>query len=436
MKSEEFLTNLMEKAKAMPLSAEQMAAVEKVNEWLERTDSRSHVFASELPREFVISGYAGTGKTFSLKQLVAMRSDLNIYYTAPTNKAARVLKEATGKPTSTIYSLLKLRLMPTGELKEIVNDEAPDLHNVDLIVVDEGSMVNTLLAKYIREALERHPKLRVLYLGDAAQLPPVGELSSPIWAVPNKAQLSKVMRHDSNILAACTEIRNKVESPFGTFKLAQYDDIPTLGRQDFLKAMRENAELFTLPGKCRAVAWRNVTVDRFNQVVRQAIFPGVTEQWVKGDRITLLEPAVDFENDVTLGATDDEGVVEAVGRINVEGIPCWHLTVLLDTNKRIKLWPVHPDGQQSLDNRLDRLRAEAKATPRLWRKYWEFYESFHRVRYAYAVTSHKSQGSTYETVFVDVYDILQNKSPKERFQCLYVACSRASKRLILCHSAT
>jgi exodeoxyribonuclease-5 len=419
----EFLTNLLEQQTNKILNEDQTAAVGKIEYWLNESDER----------EFVLSGFAGTGKTFCLKHLVAMRSDLRIAYTAPTNKAARVLRDTTGQHAITIYSLLNLRLSATGELKEIIGEEPPDLSKIDLIVIDEGSMVNTLLRKHLNEALMMFPQLRILYLGDPCQLPPVGEYASPIWAVPKQANLTKVMRHDSSILAVCTEVRRKVDAPFGAFKLPRFDDISVLSRAEFQKAMVDNAELFTRPGACRAVAWRNVRVDHFNRLVRGAIFPGVNQQWVAGDRIALLEPAIGLE-DEQLAITDDEGVIQNVSHTEVHDIPCWSLRVMLDTNKTVTLWSVHPAGWEVYNDRINRLKAEAKAMPSRWKSYWEFHESFHRVRYGYAITAHKSQGSTYHTVFVDVADILQNRNRREAFQCLYVACSRASGRLILCQS--
>jgi len=53
------------------------------------------------------------------------------------------------------------------------------------------------------------------------------------------------------------------------------------------------------------------------------------------------------------------------------------------------------------------------------------------VKYAYAITAHRAQGSTYDTVYVDYQDILMNRERYEAFQCLYVASSRPRKTLYL-----
>ena len=63
--------------------------------------------------------------------------------------------------------------------------------------------------------------------------------------------------------------------------------------------------------------------------------------------------------------------------------------------------------------------------------FWALKELFHDVKYAYAITAHRAQGSTYENVYVDYQDILMNRERREAFQCLYVACSRPTTKLIL-----
>lgn len=66
-----------------------------------------------------------------------------------------------------------------------------------------------------------------------------------------------------------------------------------------------------------------------------------------------------------------------------------------------------------------------------WWPYYELQQAFAAIRPAYCVTAHKSQGSTFENVFVDVLDIWANPNKSEALQCLYVACSRASHHLIV-----
>jgi len=66
-----------------------------------------------------------------------------------------------------------------------------------------------------------------------------------------------------------------------------------------------------------------------------------------------------------------------------------------------------------------------KARKKAWSSFWELKNTFQSVRYAYALTAHRAQGSTYDNVFVDMADITANKDKREAYRALYVACTRA-----------
>jgi len=66
-----------------------------------------------------------------------------------------------------------------------------------------------------------------------------------------------------------------------------------------------------------------------------------------------------------------------------------------------------------------------------WRAFWDLRQQFGQMKYAYCLTVHKAQGSTFENVFADVNNLLTNRTVRERNQLLYVAATRAAKRLFL-----
>jgi exodeoxyribonuclease-5 len=166
-------------------------------------------------------GYAGTGKTFSISEFIRMLVDEGklkydqVVFTAPTNKAVKVLRGyldnagLAGCSTRTIYSLLGLSMQPNGEVKELfAREDEVDLSQLRLVIVDEGSMVNRHLMKEITKAAEGQD-LPFLFMGDPAQLPPVGEITSPIWSIPDQSLLTKVMRYDNAILDLATGLRRE-----------------------------------------------------------------------------------------------------------------------------------------------------------------------------------------------------------------------------------
>ena len=187
------------------LNLEQGTAIEKIESFL-RDPSQQF---------FLLAGSAGTGKTHCMKALVE-RIRGKLVFTAPTNKATKVLREAlttdSYKPDCrTIYSLLALRLEANGEIKELTVPEDPvDLMSYRAIIVDEASMINQALFRFIKQVANEQ-NLKFIFLGDFCQLPSVKESRSEVWNNANAvAELSRVMRHDNAILRLATHLRGLV----------------------------------------------------------------------------------------------------------------------------------------------------------------------------------------------------------------------------------
>ncbi len=416
------------------LNEEQSAALDAIVTWLG---------SKTFEPFFVLRGSAGTGKTFCIRELTNQTRGRFIF-TAPTNKATKVLRESVTqrdyKPECrTIYSLLGLRMEANGEVKELKVPEDPvDLSQYKAVIVDEGSMVNSVLFKYISEVAEKY-RIRFLFLGDAAQLPPVKETMSKIWTIANGAQLTKVMRHDNAILELATRLRGQVDALAPVIKLLPANDgregIWKLDGMDFTKQILVDAECgaFSKPYGSKVIAWRNVEVDRFNKLIRNQIFSYPTEPWLVGDRVIFTSPAKDLD-DEPMASTDDEGEVTSVdvewSALYAE-MKVYRVAITLDDNRMVVARVLHPDSQVAYNKKVEELSAAARANGRKWRDFWLFKEAFHDLRHAYAITAHRSQGSTYDTAFVYWQDILLNRERNEAFRCLYVACTRPKRALIL-----
>lgn len=417
------------------LNDEQKTALEKIKAWLADKSA---------PPYFLLEGFAGTGKTFAM-QALADEIKGRIVFTAPTNKATKVLRDRLKTKDytpecRTIYSLLGLKLEPNGEVKELSFPEDPiDLTQYALVGVDEASMVNNPVLGHIQTAANT-TGVKFLFMGDSAQLPPVGETKSGVWDIEDKAKLETVMRHDNQILALATKIRKVVDHPAPTFKPLNDNDnkggvFLCPSAMMFEARVREMAANggFLKPNGEKVIAWRNVRVDAFNKIIRHQLYGPEVPTWVEGDRGIFTAPAKDLDDNV-VATTDDEGtitrVVEDWHPIYRE-FKIWRITITLDDNKVIAARVLHEEHLQAYNNRVERLAAEAKADKRKWRHFWDFKDSFHGLRHAYAITAHRSQGSTYDTVFVDWRDVLLNQNRQEAFRCLYVACTRPKRRLYL-----
>jgi len=415
------------------LSDEQAVALTSLETWL--ADPLSNW-------SFVLKGFAGTGKTFLMQELLKRSKGTytQFAFTAPTNKAAKVLRHLTGD-ACTIFSLLGLRIEKNGELKELAQGKSPhDLDALDIVVIDEGGMVSSRLYALLQSEADRHD-FRVIFMGDEAQLPPVGEATSPIWTKPADASLTQVMRHDNQILTLVTNIRDMMKHPAPSITIKNDNDgeegVWKLSRQAF-KEMIYNQALegaFADGESTKVVAWRNVRVGEYNDLIRRAIFGGIAHpgNFLVGDRIIAGAPCYQGEQTLLL-ATDEEAVVQSVIEAPHPTRPeyqSYELKCVTEDNRVIRLLTLHPSSAAQFQNDLQALAHRAKLERKLWKQFWQLQETFHEIRYAYAITAHRAQGSTYDTVYVDYGDILQNRNRMEGFQCLYVACSRPRKRLIL-----
>lgn len=417
-----------------PLNSDQEAAVSAAVDFLHTPDAHY----------FLLQGPAGTGKTFCIKALIN-RIRGRLVFTAPTNKATKVLRESVEAPgyrpeARTIFSLLGLRLEANGEVKELAAPEDPiDLTIYAAVVVDEASMVSSALWEHIQWAAENQG-IKFIFMGDVNQIPPVGEIRSKLFSMgfPG-AELTKVMRHDNQILKFATHLRQKLAHPAPSCTIESDNDgqegLWKMGRPDFLARMLEyiDAGWFTRPDGAKAIAWRNATVDQINQFVRKRLFGDGAATWLPGDRIVMTAPGYD-ENGKPYFSTDDEGEVTKVNVTWNNDYPeykCYALTVTLDDNRVVTVWLLHEDSARDFNRNVERLAAEARSNSKLWEKVWDFKEAFHSAKYAYAITGHRAQGSTYQYVFVDFRDILLNRNRHEAFRILYVAATRPKKRLYL-----
>jgi len=388
---------------------------------------------------YLLEGAAGTGKTFCLREVAARykASHGRLAYTAPTNKATKVIRALTGE-ACTIYSLLGLRIQANGEMKELAEPaHQVDLSLLDGVAVDEGGMVPTKLFTLIRKEAIKH-NLRFIFLADRYQLPPVGEKESPIFKLTQRSVLTKVERHDNQILNLVTSIRQSMDQVVMNVNIKSDNDgkegVWKIPKQEFKARIFSDAQAgaFSDTNATKVIAWRNVKTSEYNNIIRHAIFGAGAAHYEVGERIIAASPCIQA-NEVVL-ATDDEAIVENVTESRHPLAPEFRsieLRCRTEDNRVIRLMVLHPASAQEYENACQTLANAARSEPRKWKAYWTHRELFHDVKYAYAITAHRAQGSTYETTYVDYQDILMNRERREAFQCLYVAASRPTTRLIL-----
>lgn len=394
---------------------------------------------------FVLKGFAGTGKTFLLKETT--RHPLLFpcpLYTATTNKATKVLKSNLGPDVfcKTIYSALGIRMVSDEDqmVLEFPRKPPDSIWSWRIIFVDEASMVTTGLLDYIKHIAVQY-RIKFVFVADRAQVPPVGEEESPIWDLDcPEYELTNVLRYDNEILQLATHIRKQIFK-FPNYKLrlksnhGATEGVWVTDRAKFIRGIQSAASkgLFTQVDNTKVVAWRNKTVAEFNDIIRQTIFGARSlEPFLPNDRLLIRQPVLSGQT--ILHHIDDEGTVDQVG-VGYHGqyrdVDCFHLTVRFDDGRSTVLNVVTPDATTRLLNSLSELALKAKKDKKLWPEFWALKNAFHRVSYSYALTIHRSQGSTFKNTFVDTSDILANSNKFEALRCFYVGATRATDKVIL-----
>ncbi len=450
------------------LNEDQVRALGSIKDFLKQADRR----------QMVLYGAAGTGKTSLINVLLDELDkdpDSPVYYcTAPTNKAVDVIAERTGRDFDrTIYSLLGLTLLDfTDGRPKLKKENESHLHEYDLVIVDEASMVSLALLNEIQRQLLIYTSIKVVYVGDRCQIPPVddannGMLESIIFQLPWQVELTKVMRTASEnpILGAVTAMRADMKSPIDLFDHETRVAPDGTGiyfyplQRPFMNKMLEyfsRDEFKEDSSYAMAVAYTNAAVDAINEQVRSVLYPECTRTVEVGEEVRVVKT---YGNNVIRGKASFFSVLfnveERLRILEIEdvedpayNIKCYKVTVQNIVRKRSKqttvtAYIVAPEGMNDYLVLKQKLATEAREkaeklnthghhiyTPReAWKDYSTFTKFYLWFGYIYALTAHKSQGSTIQNVFVVERNINRIAEDELRNKLKYTAFTRAAKEL-------
>ncbi|CAM5227708.1 ATP-dependent RecD-like DNA helicase OS=Streptomyces alboniger OX=132473 GN=recD2 PE=3 SV=1 [Streptomyces alboniger] len=352
----------------------------------------------------VLTGGPGCGKSFTVRSIVelARAKKAKVVLAAPTGRAAKRLSELTGAEASTVHRLLELK--PGGDA---AYDKDRPL-DADLVVVDEASMLDLLLANKLVKAVP--PGAHLLFVGDVDQLPSVGagevlrDLLADGGPIP-AVRLTRVFRQaqQSGVVTNAHRInsgQHPVTDGMNDFFLFVEDDTEEVGRLTVDVAARRIPARFGLDPR------RDVQVlapmhrgpagaGTLNGLLQQAITPGRPELPEKrfggrvfrvGDKVTQIRNNYEKGTNGVFNGT--VGVVTSLDPVDQR------LTVLTDEDEEVP---------------------------------YEF-DELDELAHAYAVTIHRSQGSEYPAVVIPVttsaWMMLQRN-------LLYTAVTRAKKLVVL-----
>lgn len=399
-------------------------------------------FLFDKDSELIISGPGGVGKTFLMGYLIdeimpryhktCELMDIKAEYqevvmTATTNKAAEVLGINTGRPAETIQSFLNLKVVDnyTTGVSELTKTRSWSIHSNKIIFIDEASMIDNNLLTYIREGTYN---CKIIFVGDHCQLAPVKEPISPIYRqrLPFHT-LIEPMRNNGQpaLMALCDQLRTSVEttefSPIkthpGVIDLYTPDQM-----QQFIDTTFKDKDT-----NSRILAYTNQRVTQFNEYVRE--IRQYIETYVEGERlinnsaITLPSGMLSVEEELLIKRLDSlTTMIEIENGINLEVIYADLETPYGEIYTDVPL-PVDKAHFTALVKHYQKMKN--------WNRYFHLKNNYPDLRQRDASTIHKSQGSTYDTVVIDLTNLSTCHNPNQAARLLYVAVSRAKHRVIL-----
>lgn len=420
---------------------------------------------------FLLTGYAGTGKTSLISALVKCLDQLRLrsVLMAPTGRAAKVFASFSGKQAYTVHKKIYRQKSARDGVGTFSLDR--NLHKETWFIVDEASMITNRtgdssvfgsgnLLDDLFEYVYSGSGCKLILVGDAAQLPPVGSDVSPALDEEvlrrygfgvETVELKDVVRQavSSGILMNATGVRelvsdNNSDSP--RIDLSGYKDIVRIGGDELIEELQSAYEA-TGREDTIVVVNSNKMANKYNQGVRNRIFFREDEVG-PGDLVMIVR-----NNYYWLAESEQSGFIANGDIAEVTGVGKYEERYGF---RFADMSLFFPDYQEEIDAKviLDTLHFDTPAMPedrnrglyysiledypdiRSKKKQYEavredpYYNAL-QVKFAYAVTCHKAQGGQWKRVFIDQGMFNRKEPTTEYLRWLYTAITRATEKLYL-----
>lgn len=461
----------------MEYSNDQKTALEAFTEYL---DSEEQIF--------VVKGSAGSGKTTLVKAFAKILRDdsVPVRLMAPTGRAAMILAEKTGCEASTIHKAIyriEEKLQPDGNGKMKFGLHFNDDSDRTVYFVDEASMISDVNSEndlflfgsgnLLNDLLSYCGSRKIVFVGDYAQLPPVGQNISPALDVDYLTEryhlkcretiLREVLRQvsESAVFKNAVSIRDAIES--GNFSTFSVSDGQEVAKSDSLLDDYKTETGGGIDENAIIIASTNLQVMEYNLAVRKMAFAGQTERLVPGDLLLICQNNYSYAEELFNGSIvrvlecDPDGLLEKRNvRFNTAEKDANGKAVVKETTlsfRRVKIeTPRHEqlnclildDFLTDTSGHLMRFHHQAlmadfnnrmrenhvKAGTETYLNMLRIDKYLHALvcKYGYAITCHKAQGGEWDKVFVDM-DKFGGKQNSDYFRWAYTAITRSRNQL-------
>lgn len=407
----------------MSLSLDQEKASEAFFDWL----------VNPLEQVMIIKGSAGCGKSFLVRHLLDELSVFEKAYqlfdvtyrtppvrlTTTTHKAAEVLREVTGRGCQTIHSALGLRLSKdyaTGNMSLV---SVGNVTTGELIFIDEASYIDTNLLRLIFKTTEN---CKIVFIGDPYQITAPKSSTSPVFDLKaTTVSLEVVQRQEeSSPIRAFVEMAKQAVIT-GNFGNIDPDglNIIHVPRDEFLSlAIAEFKQPNHKPNDTKILAYTNQAVVNYNKLINEELL-GLAHLEV-GD-YGVVNNYVSGRNPQKGLKTDQLVQIQSKTPATAHGVEGYLYSFVYLPGTYFGA-----NNFKDIAHTAARLRAEGNLYEAN-----EVEETWVDIRAAYACTVDKSQGSTYNTVFVDLGNLYKCNMANRLARMLYVAVSRARYKVVL-----
>ena len=392
----------------------EIAGIEQAN-GIEYDDMQKEALAACMnERVFILTGGPGTGKTTTLKALIALMKQrhMKIKLAAPTGRAAKRMADLTGAQAQTLHRLLEVDFAAGGNSFKRSEENPLDC---DAVIVDEMSMVDAMLFASLLRALKS--RTRLIMVGDTDQLPSVGAgnvlhdllASGKVPSVEltqifrQAAQSLIVMNAHSIIHGELPELRDKSSDFFFMYSANELESLRLA--IDLCKTRLPKAYGYDPLDDIQVLCLSrvgSVGTELVNRELQAALNPPSKDK----REMLMFERTVFRDGDKIMQTKNDYDVEWRRGAERSHGIFNGDIGKIIDTDRVNRRCEIDFDGRKA---------------------YYDG-DMLKKVEHAYAVTVHKSQGSEYPAVILLLPNYMNRLSYRN---LLYTAITRAKQTLIV-----